>query len=59
MSAKAKNESIEQEVDLEEQDGEFLREAMSILDPGWSLIGNIRPPLLDELVSPDDPKPGV
>ena len=52
-------EQIEEEVDLEEENGELLpdREAMSILDPSGGFTGNLGPPVPD--VSLDDPPPGT
>jgi hypothetical protein len=50
MSEKPKEE-VEEEIDLEEQNGELLpdREAMSILDPSGGMTGNLGPPVLDDL----------
>jgi hypothetical protein len=48
--------------ELEDENGELLpdRKAMSILDSGGGVAGapgKLGPPVLDELVSPDDPEP--
>ena len=52
-------EQIEEEVELEEENGELLpdREAMMIIDPSGGFTGNLGPPVPD--VSLDDPPPGT
>jgi hypothetical protein len=50
MSEKPKEQTEEEEVELEEQNGELLpdREAMSIIDPSSGITGNLGPPVLDD-----------
>jgi hypothetical protein len=50
MSEKPTEQTEEEEVELEEQNGELLpdREAMSILDPSSGITGNLGPPVLDD-----------
>jgi hypothetical protein len=44
-------ENVEQEVELDEQNGELLpdREVMSVLDPSGASTGNLGPPVPDEI----------
>jgi hypothetical protein len=52
MSEKPNEEQVEQETELEDENGELLpnREAMSILDPSAAVTGGkLGPPVLDEV----------
>jgi hypothetical protein len=48
---KQKNEQVEEENELEEENGELLpdREVMTVINPSGGVTGGLGPPVLDDL----------